>query len=83
MLFGQGEVLDGPGKLPAPKLEKFIDPDPSHCLQHPTKEPKVSGEPQAIEASGRDERPTLSSSTATLARWTRQLEPSPAFMIAA
>src|SRR5262245_42302888 len=30
MLFGQGQVLDGSGKLSAPKFQELINPDPSH-----------------------------------------------------
>ena len=34
VLFSQREVLDGPRKLTAAKLDKLVDPDPSHCVEH-------------------------------------------------
>jgi hypothetical protein len=37
MLFGQGQVLDGAGKLTASEFEKLVDPDPSHCVEYPPK----------------------------------------------
>jgi len=60
MFFRQGEVFDGTGKLPAPKFKEFIDPDPSHCLQHPTKDKAVAGEPKSKNSKSRGKPSRLS-----------------------
>ena len=58
MLFGQGEVLDRPGELAAAELQEFVDPDPSHCAEHP---PRVDREgpdsPQPSSTTRRADRP--------------------------
>ena len=46
VLFRQGEILDRTGELAAAKLQKLIDPDPSHRLVHPPQEPESRGTPR-------------------------------------
>ncbi len=30
VFFGQRQIFDRPSELPAPELQKFVDPDPAH-----------------------------------------------------